>query len=261
MILNLARESPMSGPTRTPSRRWHAISFRAAYTALAAEASTRSRRAGEQHPPPVAVRGAASVHPYAVPRRLVGLSALKANAAAVPLSSSRNDVEPQVGPREQAPDRGADGDGRVEGRSRHLAAGECARQDREADSETEVGIPVCCVGRGHVQHDVHQRKREKELGQKRPKYGGKEWTHRPPKGEADDPGRTGGTEQLRPPVWQHVRGRTPPPQEHPERGRPTCGRPRRSSSSARPLWPAEQSRPEPLRSPCSRSSTRERTSR
>src|SRR4029453_12965448 len=171
MILNLARESPMSGPTRTPSGRWHAISFRAAYTALADEASTRSRRAGEQRARPVAVREDASVHPYAVPRRLVGLSALKANAAAAPLSSSRNDVEPQVGPREQAPDRGADGDGRVEGRSRHLADGECARQDREADSETEVGIPVCCVGRGHVQHDVHQRKREKELGQKRHTYG------------------------------------------------------------------------------------------
>ena len=55
-----------------------------------------------------------------------------------PSQQFRKDVEPQVGPREQAPDRGADGDGRVEGRSRHLADGECASQDREPNSETEV---------------------------------------------------------------------------------------------------------------------------
>ena len=52
-----------------------------------------------------------------------------------------------------------------------LADGECASKDREPNSETEESSPVRRVGRGHVQHDVHQRKREKELRQKRPKYG------------------------------------------------------------------------------------------
>src|SRR5262245_38952197 len=50
-----------------------------------------------------------------------------------PCQQFRNEIEPQAGPWELAHDRGADGDGRVEGRARKLADGECASQDREAD--------------------------------------------------------------------------------------------------------------------------------